>query len=120
MDKIGPIAVVEMDSFLAATRKLMDDEEREALVAHLAYHPAAGVVVPGTGGVRKLRWALEGRGKRGGARVIYFFHNLEMPLYLLDAFAKNEKSDLSQAERNRLNFVTKQIVEAHKRGRSKQ
>jgi phosphomevalonate kinase len=52
--------------------------------------------------------------------VIYFFHNLEMPLYLLDAFAKNEKSDLSQAERNRLNFVTKQIVEAHKRGRSKQ
>ena len=107
-----------MDSFLAATRKLMDDEEREELVAYLAYNPAAGVVVQGTGGVRKLRWSLEGRGKRGGARVIYFFHDFEMPLYLLDAFAKNEKADLSQAERNRLHFVTKQIVEAHKRRRS--
>jgi hypothetical protein len=115
--KIDPIAVVDTDTFLAATRKLMDDEEREKLVAYLAYNPAAGVVVQGTGGVRKLRWGLEGRGKRGGARVIYFFHDLEMPLYLLDVFAKNEKVDLSQAERNRLHFATRQIVEACKRRR---
>ena len=106
-----------MDSFRAVARKLMDDDERDELVAYLAYNPTAGVVVPGTGGVRKLRWGLEGRGKRGGARVIYFFHDFEMPLYLLDAFAKNEKTDLSQTERNRLYFVTKQIVEAHKRRR---
>jgi hypothetical protein len=115
---MGPITVVEMDSLLAAARRLMDNEEREELIAYLAYHPAAGVVVQGTGGVRKLRWALEGRGKRGGARVIYFYHDPEMPLYLLDAFAKNEKTDLSQAERNRLHFATKQIVEANRRRRS--
>jgi hypothetical protein len=111
-----PITVVEMDSFIAAARKLMDDEERDELVAYLAFNPTAGVVVPGTGGIRKLRWALEGRGKRGGARVIYFFHGRDIPLYLFDAYAKNEKTDLSKAERNRLYFVTKQIVEAHKRG----
>jgi hypothetical protein len=111
-----PITVVEMDSFLAAARKLMDEEERAELVEYLSYHPTAGVVIQGTGGVRKLRWALEGRGKRGGARVIYLFHDMEMPLYLFDAYAKNEKTDLSKAERNRLYFVTKQIVEAHKRG----
>ena len=79
-----PITVVELDEFLAATRKLMNDEERAELVDYLAYHPTAGVVIPGTGGVRKLRWGLEGRGKRGGARVIYFFHDMDMPLYLLD------------------------------------
>lgn len=107
-----------MDSYLAATRKLMDDDEREELVAYLAYHPTAGMVVQGTGGIRKLRWGLEGRGKRGGARVIYFFHDFEMPLYLLDVFAKNEKADLSAAERNRLCYVTHQLVEAHKRRRS--
>ncbi|MGH9605243.1 MAG: hypothetical protein ACRD3N_06025 [Terracidiphilus sp.] len=85
MQPIGPITVVEMDEFLAATRKLMDDEERAELVDYLAYNPTAGLVVPGTGGVRKLRWGLEGRGKRGGARVIYFFHDKDMPLYLLAA-----------------------------------
>ncbi|MGO8759425.1 MAG: type II toxin-antitoxin system RelE/ParE family toxin [Terracidiphilus sp.] len=117
MAQFDPIAVVEMASFLAATRRLMNDEERDELVAYLAFNPTVGVVVPGTGGVRKMRWGLEGRGKRGGARVIYFFHDMDMPLYLLDAYAKNEKTDLSEAERNRLHYVTKQIVEAHKRER---
>lgn len=107
-----------MEQFLADTRKLMDDEDRAELVDYLAYHPAAGMVVPGTGGVRKLRWGLEGRGKRGGARVIYFFHDLEMPLFLLEAYAKNAQQNLSQAACRRYQFVTKQIVEAHKRRRS--
>ena len=108
-----------MDEFLAATRKLMNEEERVELVRYLAYHPTAGVVVPGTGGVRKLRWGLEGRGKRGGARVIYFFHDMDMPLFLLDAYAKNEKTNLSETQRDRLHYVTKQLVEAHKQRRSK-
>jgi hypothetical protein len=70
-----------MDEFIAATRKLMDDAERAELVGYLAYNPSVGVVIPGSGGVRKLRWGLEGRGKRGGARVIYYYHDMEMPLY---------------------------------------
>lgn len=69
-----PVSVVETPEFLSATRKLMSDGERTLLVDYLAYNPTAGDLIPGTGGVRKLRWALEGRGKRGGARVVYFDH----------------------------------------------
>ncbi len=110
-----PITVVELDEFLAATRKLMNNEERAELVEYLSYHPTAGVVIQGTGGVRKLRWGLEGRGKRGGARVIYFFHDMDMLLYILEAYAKNERTDLTQSERNELRQVTKLIVESYGR-----
>ncbi|MGO9637142.1 MAG: type II toxin-antitoxin system RelE/ParE family toxin [Terracidiphilus sp.] len=113
-----PITVVEMQEFLSATKKLMDDEERAELVNYLANHPTAGAVVPGSGGIRKLRWGLEGRGKRGGARVIYFYHDMDMPLFLLEAYAKNEQENLSQASCRRYRFVTRQIMEAHRRRRS--
>ena len=56
----------------------------------------------GTGGIRKFRWASGNRGKSGGARVIYYFHNESMPLFLLTLFGKNEKANLSKAERNEL------------------
>jgi hypothetical protein len=59
-----------------------------------------GDVIAGTGGIRKLRWALKGRGKSGGARVIYYYHDARIPLYLLDIYAKNEQANLSLAERN--------------------
>ena len=95
----------------------MDDAERAELVLYLAYNPTAGDVIPGSGGVRKLRWGLEGRGKRGGARVIYFFHDLEMPLLLLKAYAKNEQEDLSQIQLKKLQQFAEQMVEAHKRRR---
>jgi hypothetical protein len=62
----APVTVIETPEFLAATRKLMEAGERGLLVDHLAHNPKAGDLIPGTGGVRKLRWGLEGRGKRGG------------------------------------------------------
>jgi hypothetical protein len=108
---------VETQEFLSATKKLMDDAERAELVLYLAYNPTAGDVIPGSGGVRKLRWGLEGRGKRGGARVIYFFHDTEMPLLLLKAYAKNEQEDLSQIQLKKLQQFAIQMVEAHKRRR---
>lgn len=61
----------------------------------------------GTGGIRKLRWAAKGKGKSGGVRVVYFFHNRTMPLFLLTVFAKGDKTNLSERERNGLaKFVT--------------
>lgn len=104
-----------MPEFLSATRKLMSDEERALLVDYLAWNPTAGDVIPGTGGVRKLRWGLEGRGKRGSARVIYFHHDAEMPLFALTAFAKNERADLSQDDRNGFKRLTALLVEGFKR-----
>src|SRR5262245_52671535 len=112
-----PISVVETPEFLSAIRKLMSDEERILLVDYLAYNPMAGDLIPGTGGVRKLRWRLEGRGKRGGARVIYFHHDGGMPLFLLTAFAKNDRADVSQQDRNDFRQLTALLVRAFKRRR---
>lgn len=115
MVRAVPISVVETPEFLSVTRKLMTDEERTLLVDYLAYNPTAGDLIPGTGGVRKLRWGLEGRGKRGGARTIYFYHDASIPLFALTAFAKNERADLSQQDRNDLRQLTTRLVGAFKR-----
>ena len=66
----------------------------------------------GTHGVRKLRWSRSGIGKSGGVRIIYYFHSEIMPLYLLAIFAKNEKANLSDRERQTLADVVQQIVAA--------
>lgn len=110
MVKGPPITVIETPEFLAATRKLMGDEERVVLVDYLAYNPTAGDILTETGGVRKLRWALGGRGKRGGARVIYFYHDARMPLFALTAFARNVRTDLSRRDRNDFRRLTTQLM----------
>lgn len=115
MGRMVPISVVETPEFLSATSKLMSEEERALLVDYLAYNPTAGDLIPGTGGVRKLRWRLEGRGKRGGARVVFFHHNAGTPLFALTAYAKNEQADLSQRDRNDFRQLTALLVEAFKR-----
>ena len=79
-----PISVIETPEFLTVTRRIMDDEERAVLIDYLAYNPGAGDLIRGTGGVRKLRWGLAGRGKRGGARVIYFYHKPQDTAFRLD------------------------------------
>ena len=112
-----PITVVETPEFLSSTRKLMSEEERAVLVDYLAYNPAAGDLMVGTGGVRKLRWGLEGRGKRGGARVVYFHHDAGMPLFALTAYAKNERADLSGQDRNHFKRLTALLVESFRRKR---
>src|SRR5256885_12230297 len=111
MARTSPISVVETPEFLSVIRKLMSDEERSLLVDYLAYSPTAGDLIPGTGGVRKMRWGLEGRGKRGGARVIYFYHGARMPLFVLSAYAKNERADLSHDDRREFKRLTAQLIE---------
>jgi len=113
MVRSAPVTVVETPEFLMATRKLMDIDERALLVDHLALNPMAGDLIPGTGGVRKLRWGLDGRGKRGGARVIYFYYSPGIPLFALTAFAKNAQADLSGADRNDFRRLTKLLVESY-------
>ena len=110
-----PITVIETPEFLSATRKLINDEDRALLVDYLAYHPMAGDLIRGTGGVRKLRWGLEGRGKRGGARVVYFYHDPDVPIFVLTAYAKNERADLSQQDRNDFRKLTALLAKTFKR-----
>ncbi len=109
-----PLSIVETPELLPATRKPMTEAERTLLINFLAFNPTSGDLIPGTGGVRKLRWGLEGRGKRGGARVIYFFHDPGMPLFALTAYAKNERADLTQQDRNDFRQLTTMLIEAFK------
>ena len=118
MSRAVPITVIETPEFQISVKKLMTDEERTLLVDYLAYHPLAGDLIPGTGGVRKLRWGLEGRGKRGGARVIYFVHDAHMPLFALTIYAKNAQADLSQSDRQDFKVLTTVLVEGFKRRKS--
>jgi len=71
----------------------------------------------GTGGVRKLRWAIEGKGKRGGARVIYYFHNESKPILLLTVFAKNVKDNLAPGERKQIKKLVSSLVAGYGRRR---
>ena len=88
------VSVIETTSFLSSARRLLSDEERAAVVDMISAAPEAGAVVRGTGGLRKMRIALRGRGKRGGGRVIYWYHNEGFPVVLLTIYAKNEAADL--------------------------
>ncbi len=88
----------------------MTSEDIEALASYLAANPDAGDEIKGTGGCRKIRRPLAGQGKRGGCRVITFFTGPDLPVFLLAAFAKNERVDLTQSERNKLVAFTKDIV----------
>ncbi|MCW8829432.1 MAG: type II toxin-antitoxin system RelE/ParE family toxin [Gammaproteobacteria bacterium] len=104
------ITVAETAPFLRKIDTLLSSDERADLIAYLAEHPNAGVVMQGTGGIRKLRWARQGGGKSGGIRVIYYFHSELMPLYLLAAFGKNEKANLSAEEKHLLAKTVKELV----------
>ena len=113
----GLMTVVETPEFLAASADLFDDDQRTLLISYLAAHPESGDLIPGTGGVRKLRWALAGRGKRGGARVVYFVHSKRLPLFLLTAYAKNQRADLSPKDRTELKNLVKQFPGTYERKR---
>ena len=105
------MTVAELPEYLRAATRLLADADRRAIVDHLAACPMAGDLIEGTGGVRKLRWARDGRGKSGGVRVIYYFHSEAMPLYLLPMFAKNSRANLSKAERNALASLVDVLVQ---------
>lgn len=111
------MTVVETPSFLRDVASRMTERERLELVLFLAENPEAGDVMAETGGIRKLRWGTQGRGKRGGIRVIYYFHSETLPLFLLNVFAKNEKANLSKAERNELKALAPRLVKGYRESR---
>jgi hypothetical protein len=110
------LTVCELPEFRRAAERFMSEDEIDALCDFLARNPMAGALVPGTGGVRKVRWALAGQGKRGGMRAIYFYHDARFPLLLVTAYAKSAKDNLTAAERN----VMAALVDAIKAGRKRQ
>jgi hypothetical protein len=104
--------VAELPEFIRRVEKLLGESERRSLITHLAEFPKSGVLIRGTGGIRKLRWARKGSGKSGGVRVVYYFHDERIPLYLLTVFGKGEQSNLSQTERNELARLVKLMIQS--------
>ena len=96
------IAVVETEEFLSDAKAVLSEDEHDALVLYVAQNPEAGDLIPATGGLRKLRWAAKGKGRRGGSRVIYYFHNFDIPLFLMAVFPKNIQTDLTPRQRKAL------------------
>ncbi len=107
------MVVVETPFFLRKAASLLDEEERSELVVFLGSNPEAGNVIPETGGIRKLRWAAQGKGKRGGVRVIFYFHSESFPLFLLTVYAKSQKANLTKAERNELKNLVHLLVKTY-------
>lgn len=104
-------AVAQTHAFVrAAAEAGMTEGEVDDLVNYLAEHPTAGVEMVGTGGCRKVRFARRGTGKSGGYRTITFYTGEHLPVFLITVFAKGERSNLTQSERNRLGVTTKAIV----------
>ena len=107
--------MVETAAFLSDARSLgLPNAERLGIVNWIAANPAAGDVIEGTGGARKIRFAGKGKGKSGGYRVITFFSGPDIPVFLLNIFAKNERSDLLAKERRTLKVILSEIVRAYK------
>lgn len=113
------MTVVETVRFLRDAEGLIPESDRARLVEFVGANPEAGDLIPETGGVRKLRWALPGGGKRGGARVIYFFRNESLPIFLLAVYGKNEKANLTQAERNWMAKLIPTLIKGYAKGRGR-
>ncbi len=105
-----PITIVEVPPFERTAAALMTEDELDSFKEFIAWSPEAGVRIRGTGGVRKVRWAIGGKGKSGGARVIYYYHSDEIPLFLLMAYAKSHKRSLNAAEKAELRWLARVLV----------
>jgi hypothetical protein len=108
------ITIVDLPSYQNDADRIFTDEEREELADFIAANPHFGKVIPATGGVRKIRWKALGHGKRGGARVIYYFRDLNMPVFLLAVYAKGEKIDLSAREKEHVRKLVDRLIEEYR------
>ena len=109
------ITVAETLTFMRQAEAIWNEEEHEAFVDFIARNPEAGDVIPETGGVRKIRWRMQGRGKRGGSRVIYFFYDRAAPIYLLMVYAKGVSENISPEAKKLVREFAARIKQAHRR-----
>ena len=109
------MTIVVLRNFERAAKKAgLVQSERDALILLLENDTASGDLIPGAGGARKLRLARHGGGKSGGYRVITYFGGAKMPVYLIDVYTKNVKTDLSADERKQVKALCKELLKIHR------
>jgi hypothetical protein len=106
----APVSVIEFAGYVRRAEEILTADERDNVINAIAYAPLIGDVIPGTGGLRKVRIARSGTGKRGGARAIYYFYNEAFPVLLLAVYAKSTQSDLSAGEKRLLTELVKGVT----------
>ena len=89
------MVIIETPVFTKRVLNALTDDEYRELQQFIAEHPEAGSIIPGSHGLRKLRWTMSGKGKRGGTRIIYYWLRPRDTILMLFVFRKNEQSDLS-------------------------
>lgn len=114
-----PAAVCETPTFRRSAAAIMADDEIEELIDFVAANPSAGAVIPATGGMRKLRWRRPGTGKRGGARVIYFYYDGSMPILMILAYAKSASDAMTQEQKRRARALIDEYVAGHRSTRQR-
>ena len=102
------MVIIETTFFTRQIQRLLSDEEYRQLQADLVNHPEKGEIIQGSGGLRKTRWSAQGRGKRGGIRVIYYWIVKQDKILMLMAYAKNEQENLTPEQVK----ILRQIVES--------
>lgn len=107
------MVIIETSVFTRLIRDLMDDNDHRVLQETLVQRPDAGDLIPRSGGLRKIRWKIAGRGKRGGVRIIYYWMTADDQLWMLYAYAKASKDDLTRDQLKTL----REIVERWKNER---
>lgn len=105
---VTAVIFLETPVFTCQIKELINDEQYRLLQLHLVADPVAGDLIPGSGGLRKIRIGAAGRGKRGGARVIYYWLTQKSQIYMLLAYAKNEQDDLTPEQLKALRALVKQ------------
>ena len=102
---------IETPVFTKELKNLLKDEEYRALQLALLFRPEQGALIPGSGGLRKLRWSQKGKGKRGGYRVIYYWDEKQETFYMLLAYAKSKQEDLTPTQMKVLTKLVKEELE---------
>ena len=101
------MTIIETKIFTQQITSLIDDSEYRVLQNALLEDPKSGKIIEHSGGLRKIRFGIRGRGKSGGIRIIYFYHELKCLIYLLICYSKNQKDDLSAKELEILKNIAK-------------
>ena len=106
--------VVETPEFIKQAEKIVNRTVINEFISYIASSPLKGELIKGTGGVRKIRWQSDQHsGKRGGIRIIYYYHSQTMPLFLFTAYAKNRRANITQSDKIILRKLTRRIVETY-------